>query len=275
VAHATESGVVDKMIVRELKAGAIAPDLLVMNIQARDAVRTALQEAVDALGGRNQDMALILPDAGCRVVLIDLDVLPEKPAEADVLVRFRLQKSLPFDVAKAGVAWQAQVRNGKTTVLAAATLGTVLEEYESMVRQVGCSPGLVLPSILASLRQVDASVPTLVIKADRATTSVGVVNQAAVLLIRILDRLPGQRGEGASIADQVYPSLVFFEDAYGTKIQKILVSGVAAFDELNSALEQASGLTAKELVEDKWLDEACRSQRSLLGAVGGALVRAA
>ncbi len=260
---------------RALEPGVIAPDLLGTNIQARDAVRTALQEAVDGLDGRNQDVALILPDACCRVVLIDLDVLPDRPKEAEVLVRFRLQKSLPFDVEKARVAWQAQRSNGKTTVLAATTLGTVLEEYESMIREVGCSPGLVLPSILASLRQVDASVPTLVIKANHATTSVGIVDHAAVLLIRILDRRPGQRPEGAQIADDAYPSLVFFEDAYGTKIQKILASGVASFDELNSALEPASGIGAQELVEDRWLDASCKSQRSLLGAVGGALVPAA
>jgi type IV pilus assembly protein PilM len=271
-ARASESGLVDKTIVRALDPGVITPDLLGTNIQARDAVRTALQEAVDALDGRDQDMALILPDACCRVVLIDLDVLPEKSGEADVLVRFRLQKSLPFEIEKARVAWQVQNRTGKTTVLAAATLGSVLEEYESVIREAGCSPGLVLPSILASLRQVDARVPTLVVKADPETTSVGIVNQAAVLLLRVLGRQPGSQPEGTQIADQVYPSMVFFEDAYGTKIKKILVGGVGASEELKSALEQASGVSPQELVEDRWLDATCESERSLLGAVGGALV---
>ena len=48
-----------------------------------------------------------------RVVLLDFDTLPSNPAEAEGVVRFRLKKSLPFDVDKAKVSYHAQTALGR------------------------------------------------------------------------------------------------------------------------------------------------------------------
>ncbi len=261
---------IDLSSLRSLQPGALAPGLVETNILDREAVRTALQDVLAVLGGRRRDVAAILPDACCRVVLIDLDVLPESPDEADALIRYRLKKSLPFDVEKARVSWQVQHINGKISVLAAVTLTSLLEEYESVVREAGCSPGLVLPSILASLRQVDAAVPTLLLKVNDATTSVAIMKDAAVVLVRVLDRVPGQRSEGAQLADDAYPSLMFFQDVYGSRVQRILVSGVTVSAELHSAFEESTGVRAQQLVGAERLGGADH-EPSVLGAVAGAL----
>ena len=191
-ARAAANGSVGAPVVCALPPGTLTPDLLATNIPGRDAVRTALESARPKLGGRDREIAAILPDASFRMTLLELDVLPERREEADTLIRLRLRKSLPFDVGKARVSWQAQKVNGKTTVLAAAVLTAVLEEYESVVREAGYSPGLVLPSVLASLRAVDASVPTLLIKADPTTTGIAIVNSLAVVLVRILEGIPAR-----------------------------------------------------------------------------------
>ncbi len=262
-------GVIHTSSARALRPGALVPMLAGNNVADPAALRTALQETLAVLGAgkRQRDLAAILPDACCRLVLIDLDVLPVRRQEAEVLIRHRVKKSLPFDVDDARLSWQVQQVNGKTTVLAAATHKAVLEEYESVVRQTGFSPGVVLPSILASLRLVDAGVPTLVIKIDAATTSIAIVNEGAVLLVRVLDRAR----DNAKLVDDVYASLVFFQDAYGTKVQRILVSSLARYAELNSLLEQSTGLHPQELVGFEQLDPACENERSTLGAVAGAL----
>ena len=271
VARAAEGGEIEVSAVRPLKAGSLTPNLAAVNMEARDNVKASLAEAMLALGHHTRDVITILPDAACRVALLDFDTLPDNREDAGAVVRFRLKKSLPFDVDKARLSWQKQRSRDKLTVLAAVVLNSVLEEYESVVREAGFNPGVVIPSILASLGQVDAGVPTLVVKVDPLTTSIAIVADNAVALVRTLDHAPGQAPEGALLAEDLYPSLMFFQDTYGTPVKKILVSGVAALDELNSALGGADVMHAEELVGSTRLGVASVKQRALLGAVAGAL----
>src|SRR5260370_17861479 len=139
-----ESGVVDSFSAGAVAPGAGGAALMGVNVSAREAVRTAIQDTVAELGcGR--DVTAILPDASCRVILIDLEVLPDRPGEADAFVRLRLRRSLPFDIEKACVSWQAQGVNGKTNVLASGNQSAGLEAYGSVVREGGCDPVFVLP----------------------------------------------------------------------------------------------------------------------------------
>ncbi len=120
-------------------------------------------------------------------MLLDFDTLPEKPQDADAVVRFRLKKSLPFDVDQSAVSFDRQGTANPVRVVAAVTPRTVLEEYESLVRDAGYNPGAVLPSMLAALGLVDASRPTMVIKVERGTTTFAIVDQNQLLLYRALE----------------------------------------------------------------------------------------
>jgi len=273
-ARVTASGVIDIATVCPLQPGALVPALTGTNILERNAVLAAAQNAIAGLG-RDREVAAILPDACCRVVLIDLDVLPEKPEEADNLVRLRLKRSVPFDVDKACVSWQAQRVQGKIKVLAAAIFNSVLEEYESILREAGCAPGLVLPSTLASLRQIEAAAASLLIKVDSGTVSTAIVSDRAVLLVRVLERSPVTQGwekaDGPQIVEAVHPAIEYFQDVHGRQIQRILISGADPLEELNLCLENA-GMTAQPLVAPERLAESYRGQAGTLGAVAGALL---
>jgi type IV pilus assembly protein PilM len=148
----------------------------------------------------------------------------------------------------------------------------VLEEYESIVREAGFCPGLVLPSVLASLRMVDASVPTLLVTVGSATIGIAIVNGPVVVLVRILDRISDQRLEAAKLAGEVHSSLMFMQDVHGTKVGKILVSGPVLLDELNTALEESAGVLAQELVVAGRPDPSSPAWSSMSGALCGALV---
>ena len=93
----------------------------------------------------------MLPDAAVRVVLLDFETLPSKRDEAEGVVRFRLKKSLPFDVEKAKVSYHVQPSNVGVRVIAAVALANVVEDYEAAFRQAGYQPGVVMPSMLAAL----------------------------------------------------------------------------------------------------------------------------
>ena len=62
------------------------------------------------------------------------------------MVRFRLKKSLPFDVDQSSVSFERQGSGNQIRVVAAVTPRHVLDEYESLVREAGYNPGTVLPS---------------------------------------------------------------------------------------------------------------------------------
>ncbi len=134
-ARASDSGqVLELCSTSELAPGCVVPDLTESNVRQPDAVVGALREVLGNVGSRSRDVTAVLPDAAVRVALLDFETLPAKRDEAEGVIRFRLRKSLPFDVDKASVSYQAQSSNGGVRVVAAVVLKSVIEEYESVIR---------------------------------------------------------------------------------------------------------------------------------------------
>ena len=100
-----------------------------------------------------------MPDAAVRVVLVEFDTLPSDRDEALAVVRFRLKKSLPFDVDKAKVSYHAQKVNNEVRVVAAVAMASVIEDYERAFRDAGFDPGVVLPSTLRRTRSCGGQAP--------------------------------------------------------------------------------------------------------------------
>ncbi len=164
----------------------------------------------------------------------------------------------------------ARERRSQIRVVAAVTPRSVLEEYESLVRDAGYNPGTVLPSMLAALGLVDASRPTMVIKVEQGTTTFAIVDQNQLLLYRALDN-GGSSVTGESLVDDVNTSLVYFEDRYGVNVDRVLVTGVQSPQDLQEAL--ASNIRVEELVSSSAAGVAAGNvNKSVLAGVAGALV---
>ena len=134
----------------------MVPDLIETNLRQPDAVYEAVRDILGNIGGRSRDVIAVLPDAAVRVVLLDFETLPSKRDEVEGVVRFRLKKSLPFDVDKAKVSYHVQPSSTGVRVIAAVALANVIEDYEAAFRQAGYEPGVVMPSMLAALGAADA-----------------------------------------------------------------------------------------------------------------------
>jgi len=257
---------------QRLPEGSLAPGLQQANVTAREALVTALRDSLAAVAGRSGDLCLVIPDAATRIMLLDFDTLPDKPQEADAVVRFRLKKSLPFDVDQSAVSFDRQGTANPIRVVAAVTPRTVLEEYESLVREVGYNPGAVLPSMIAALGVVDASRPTMVIKVERGTTTFAIVDQNQLRLYRALEN-GGSAVTGQSLVDDVNTSLVYFEDRYAVGVDRVLVAGVESAQELQRALSATANIRVEELVSSSMAGAAAGNvPRSALAGVVGALV---
>ena len=233
----------------ELAPGCVVPELTEANLRQPDAVISALRETLGNVGARSRDLIVVLPDAAVRVALLDFETLPDRHDEAEGVVRFRLRKSLPFDVDKAKVSYQAQTANGTVRVVAAVALNTVVEEYEAVIREAGFVPGVVLPSMLAALGGAPADRGTLVVKVDSRTTSIAILDQQQLLLFRTIENGRGVTISGEQLAEDVYPSLVFFQDTYSTNIEQIFVSGISDIAAVTASLQSQTGAEVKELVK--------------------------
>src|SRR5437588_5925170 len=239
--------------VRELAPGSVVPDLVENNLRQRGAVRAGIQAALSSVAGRTRDVIAIVPDAAVRVVLVEFDTLPSDTEEAVAVVRFRLKKSLPFDVEKAKVSYHAQKFEDGVRVVAAVALASVVEDYEAAIRDAGYSPGVVLPSMLAALGAAEAERPTLVVKVDARTTSIAILNAEQLQLFRTLENTRGVTITGEQLAEEVYPSVVFFQDTYHLNIEKIFVAGISDTGSAAPALRSQTGAEVQELVSPSQL----------------------
>ncbi len=269
-----QSAVVEACAVRELAPGSVVPDLTEPNLRQPEAVRKAINEAIGGIAGRSRDVIAVLPDAAVRVALLDFDTLPSKTDEAESVVRFRLKKSLPFDVDKAKISYHVQPSLGGLRLVAAVALTAVIEDYESAFRDAGFSAGFVLPSMLAALGAAEADRPTLVIKVDARTTSVAILDTGQLLLFRTLENTRGITITGEQLAEEVYPSVVFFQDTYHTNIERIYVAGLPESGGASPALRAQTGADVRELVETSQLGSGNGSSvpRWRMAGVVGALI---
>jgi len=233
---------------RELAPGSVVPDLVENNLRERDTVLAGIESALNSVAGRSRDLIAVVPDAAVRVMLVDFDTLPADQEEALGVVRFRLKKSLPFDVEKAKVSFHAQKVSDEVRVVAAVGLTSVIEDYETAFQEAGYSPGVVVPSMLAALGAADGKRPTLVVKVDAHTTSIAILNEDQLQLFRTLENSRGVTITGEQLAEEVYPSVVFFQDTYHLNIERIYVAGLSEAGGAAPALRAQTGADVQELV---------------------------
>ena len=274
-ARISESGGrVSTCAAHELSPGVVVPDLIENNLRERDAVRRVIQDTLSSIADRGRDVIAVLPDAAVRVVLLDFETLPTKRDEAEAVVRFRLKKSLPFDVEKARVSYHAQPSVTNMKVVAAVALSSVVEDYEAAFRDAGYSPGVLLPSMLAALGAADAQRPTLVVKVDARTTSIAILDQEQLLLFRTLENTRGVTITGEQLAEEVYHSVVFFQDTYHLNIEQIFISGLPQLGGAAPVLRAQTGADVRELVSAAQLGSSVDDSVPLwrMAGVEGALV---
>jgi type IV pilus assembly protein PilM len=264
---------IDSFTARSLSAGTVLPRLAEDNIANADILKQAVSDVLTTVGAKTHDLIAILPDASVRIALLDFDTLPDKKQDANGVVRFRLKKSLPFDVDRAAVSYDVHKINGKVHVMAAVVLTSVLAEYENLFRDLGYAPGVVIPSTVAALGNVRTADPVLVIKADPVTTTLAIVSNNELMLFRTLENQGGPAVSAEQMVPDVHASLVFFQDTYNMRVDRILVGGLIDAESVGSTLESQTGVRVQDLVSPQHLGSTRPNfPASALAGVIGALL---
>src|SRR5580704_348135 len=91
---------------RPLEPGVIAVSPLKENVLDEPAFRAAVKSLATSHAARKgKDAALILPDFSARTTVLDFDTFPASMEEQLALIRFRLKRSVPFDVEAAAISF--------------------------------------------------------------------------------------------------------------------------------------------------------------------------
>ncbi len=207
-----------------LEAGVITATPGKDNITNPAAFASAVQGLIPA-SAKRRTAALLIPDNSVRMALLEFEKLPEKEEERRALVKFRLRKTIPFDIDEAALAWFVQSGN---RVVAVAAPVEVVARYEAPFRAAGLQPGLVMPSSLALLDQQRAPGLIMLARLGSGSLSVFAVRDGVIVLARVLELTAGADNPLAEMVEDLYPTLVYLEDQTGARPQKLMLAGFGA-----------------------------------------------
>lgn len=224
---------------RALPEGALDATPLRENLVQLDSVRDSLAGCLQALGlgateGAGQtkavDTALIIPDQAARLFMLDFDKLPRNTAEAIELVRWRLKKSVPFDIDASAVSFTAHRRENDWHVISVVTPQSVVHQYEALLASVGLSVSRITLSSLAVMPLVpdtDAG-STLLVKLNPPWLTTVVVRGGELCLFRTGTLSGARRTEPspAEIIEAIYPSFAYFQDTFSRALDNVYLCGL-------------------------------------------------
>jgi type IV pilus assembly protein PilM len=273
----------ERLAVRPLPADALRPQPVRENLAAVSVVAEAVGAALDEAQAvnpskRRREIALLLPDMSARVTVLSFDQLPEKNEDYLPLLRFRLKKTVPFDVDDAAIAWRPMMlragrKDGNSRdLLVAVTPRAIVRQYEAIFEQLGYLPGEVTVSTLAALNLMvdlpDAASGSMLLRSTGSQMTIAVTSQQELRVLRAAEygdeRFDG--GDNSERFRDIYSCAVFFQDTYGGKVDRIWHTGFDDFAEpLWAQVESELGVRAKPLVIPGLADERHTAYLGLFG----------
>ncbi|MBV8904626.1 MAG: hypothetical protein JOZ22_13415 [Acidobacteriia bacterium] len=212
---------------RPLKPGVLSVSPLRDNVSDTGEFAETVRSLWASSGSRKRrDVALILPDYATRIAVLDFDQFPSDVKEQLSLVRFRLKRSVPFDVEGAAISyWPQPNANKNYDVLTVVAPLEIIARYEAPFRLAGMNPGLVTTSTMAALELAPESARSVVAKLTGHVLSVVVREKGTVKLVRCVE-VASQEIE--DIAAVLLPTFVYIEDNLGGSADSLFLCGFGA-----------------------------------------------
>lgn len=229
-----------------LEPGVLVVSPLHDNVARPDALIERIRALAPPNGRpRRRTAALILPDYCARVAVLDFDAFPSDPAEQLSLVRFRIKKSIPFDLESARVSYQVQASGKKHQVVVAVAALEIVARYEAGFRAAGFEPGLVTTSSLAALALLGRDGSRVLAKLSGETLAVSVVEGESLRLVRCVELPEVSVPEVMAV---LYPTFAYIEDELARRPQALLVCGFGPMsEEIAGPIEREFGVEVRPL----------------------------
>jgi len=205
------------LAVSPLKENVVDPDDFTLTVRALAATQAAR---------KRRDVALILPDYSTRMAVLDFDSFPSDAKEQTSLVRFRLKRSVPFDVDSAALSyWPQPAVNKRVDVVVVVAPLEIVSRYEAPFRSAGMNPGFVTTSSLAALELAPEAGLTVIAKIAGHVLTLLVRDKSALRLVRCLEVASAEPDDIAAV---LVPTLVYVEDNLGGRAERLILCGFGA-----------------------------------------------
>ena len=231
----------------------LAPEVLFItpvrdNVNQPHALEKEAAKLAHSTGRKRREAALILPDYCARVAVLDFESFPSDKQEQLSLVRFRMKKTVPFDLDAASIGYHVQSRSGQKEgqeVVAAAAAEEIVARYEAPFRAAGLQPGFVTTSTLAALDLLPPDGITVFAKRSGKVLSIAVTAGRTLKLLRCVE-LDGETVD--EVMAVLLPTIAFAEDEMPERPSRLLVCGFGDVTwELSGRCEAEAGMTAEPL----------------------------
>jgi type IV pilus assembly protein PilM len=224
-----------------LDTGVLSVSPLIDNVLKADALADKVRKITGTATDRKRGRAvLILPDYSARVAVLDFDRFPTDPREQLALVKFRMKKSVPFDVETAAVSFHPQAAKGSTHVIVVAAALEIVARYEAAFRAAGLHVGHVTTSALAMAELNVSPGISIFARLNGRVLSVLVMNGPALKLLRTVE-LSAINGE--EILAVLFPTVAYIEDEMSDHPARIMLCGFEAAPDWTAEL----GLPVEQL----------------------------
>jgi type IV pilus assembly protein PilM len=220
-------GHLESHAIEPLPLGAIMPSPVDANVVQPEAVRSALRKVFNRVPVHDSPLALLIPDPVVRVFILPFDTLPRRADEAVPLLRWRLKKSVPFDMEETVVSWMRQSgREATLEVITAVARQRIVREYEDILEPLKASARVVLSSSLASLPLLGDDGGTLLARMSGKTLTTVVVNAGRLCVYRSTE-MTGEASllDPQAMLDEVYPAIAYYQDTWGSSPDRACVTG--------------------------------------------------
>lgn len=237
----------------ELPDGALVASPVEDNLLSADAASQIIQRVGVQGGGskKRRPAAVILPDHAVRVNLLDFDSFPNSPEEQLALVRFRVKKTVPFDIESAAVSYWVQpgAAGKKKEVVAVTVAFEILARYEALFRSLGFHPGDVTSSSLAALELYREPGVAVIAKLAGKVVTIMAMADGHLKLFRCLQL---EEVTDEELLGVLHPTFAYIEDEISQPVSKLILCGFGRAPEgisvptetLRSRLGQVDGFNA-------------------------------
>ena len=227
-ARFTRTGSLDGFAVEALPPGALVASPIETNIVNPIAVKAAVTSVTKTLNLKDEGVALIVPDPVIRVFVQHFDEFPRSADEAVPMLRWKLKKSVPFEVDETLLSYMLQPSRGEgIDVVTAIARLRIIKEYEALLEPQGLRAGVVLSSTLTAISLLEDSRPTLLARLSGTSLTTAIVREGVLAGYRCTE-LPTTAGEITPhlLLEEVYPLAAYYQDTWQEGIQAVRVAGL-------------------------------------------------
>ncbi len=225
-----KKGALETFAIEPLPVGSVMASPVEMNVAQPEAVGAALRKVFNRVPSREQGLALLIPDPVVRVFILPFENLPRRSDEALPLLRWRLKKSVPFDMDETVVSWMRQSgRDGNLEIVTAVARQRIVREYEQIVEGLGGSAAVVLSSTLCTLPLLEERGATLLARMCGKTLTTAIVHAGNLCVYRSTE-LSSEAGalEPQAMLDEIFPAVAYYQDTWHASIDRARLSGFGA-----------------------------------------------